>query len=406
VRVNIDTTWPLVRLADVVSSGPTNGYSPKASQDADGTLSLKLSATTQGFFVLNESTVKHLTEHIPASSRCWLRPGDLLVQRSNTLDYIGSAALYEGPDKTYIYPDLMMRLRCHEPATTRWLWRYLNTPTARNYFKRVAGGTSGSMPKISGEKLKELLVPLPPLEEQRRLAAILDKADALRRKRQEAIALTEQLLCSTFLEMFGDPFTNPKGWPILTLGEVISETKYGTAQKANTAHSGLPVLRMNNLTYRGGLDLKDLKWCEIAPRDYSAHTLKRGDLLFNRTNSPSLVGKSAVWVRDEAYAYAGYLIRVRFRSTRALPHYISGFLNSDYGKQMLAGMAKASSNMSNISASEIKRIRLPLPALEDQQRFSRFVESLLHAGRAHTSAVEPAADLFNALTQQAFTGQL
>jgi type I restriction enzyme S subunit len=254
--------------------------------------------------------------------------------------------------------------------------------------------------------LERLNVLLPPLDEQRRIAAILDKADAIRRKRQEAIALTEQLLRSTFLEMFGDPVTNPKGWPWAVMNDIIRETQYGTSAKANQEGRGLPVLRMNNLTNTGGLDLSDIKWCEIDPKDLAAYTVKRGDVLFNRTNSPELVGKTAVWTLDEAYAFAGYLVRVRFDESRVLPHYVSGFLNSDYGKRMLFAMQKTSNNMSNISATDLRRIRLPLPTIEQQRRYHSFVEAIVSTSPRRRDALAQADQLFNSLTQRAFSGQL
>src|SRR5206468_12602768 len=152
-------------------------------------------------------------------------------------------------------------------------------------------------------------VPVPPLPEQRRIAAILDKADAIRRKREQGIRLTEELLRSVFLEMFGDPSTNPKGWPIRSMADVVQETQYGTAARSNGDEQGMPVLRMNNITYGGEIDLSDLKCCEISEAERPQYTVRKDDLLFNRTNSPELVGKTAVWDRHDAYAYAGYLVR-------------------------------------------------------------------------------------------------
>jgi len=251
-----------------------------------------------------------------------------------------------------------------------------------------------------------MVMPLPPLEEQRRIAAILDQADALSHKRKQAIALTEELLRSAFLDMFGDPATNPKGWKIVTMADVVSETQYGTTEKANSERNGIPVLRMNNITYTGEINLDDLKWCPIPTVDEAKFTVRRGDLLFNRTNSPELVGKTSVWRSDENYAYAGYLIRVRFKTDRASSEYVSAYLNSFYGKKYLFERAKPSNNMSNFSASEFRKIPLPLPPLDLQNRFVL----VANAGRSSMSRfsriVEDADNLFNSLLQKAFRGGL
>ncbi|NEQ85553.1 MAG: restriction endonuclease subunit S, partial [Moorea sp. SIO2I5] len=211
-------------------------------------------------------------------------------------------------------------------------------------------------------------IPLPPLEEQKRIAAILDKADSIRRKRKDAIALTEELLRSTLLDMFGDPVTNPKGWEIVPMKSVVLETQYRTSAKSNTDKNGLPILRMNNITYTGKIDLDDIKWCNISAADEEKYTVKRGDLLFNRTNSPELLGKTGVWRSDKKYALAGYLVRVRFKKDRALSEYVSAYLNSSYGKKYLYEKAKPSNNMSNFSASEFVKIPLLLPPLQLQKK--------------------------------------
>src|SRR4051812_40684806 len=101
-------------------------------------------------------------------------------------------------------------------------------------------------------------------------------------------------------------------YPIVPLGEIITETQYGTAEAANGSDCGLPILRMNNITEDGYWDLSDLKWIDLDEREYTKWTVRRGDLLFNRTNSRELVGKTAVWDRDDLFAFAGYLVRVRF----------------------------------------------------------------------------------------------
>jgi type I restriction enzyme S subunit len=159
-------------------------------------------------------------------------------------------------------------------------------------------------------------------------------------------------------------------YPVVTVGDITSETQYGTSAPASTSVGGLPILRMNNITREGRLHLEDMKWIELSPGEMEKYTVRRGDLLFNRTNSPELVGKTAVWDQDGPHAFAGYLIRVRFDPRKAIPEYVSAFLNSPWGKQLLFTRAKPSVNMSNISATDLLRLPLPLPPLEDQRRIA------------------------------------
>ena len=271
-------------------------------------------------------------------------------------------------------------------------------------FSRLASGST--VKNLNIEIVKGIKVSLPPLEEQRRIAAILDKADGVRRKRKEAIRLTEELLKSTFLEMFGDPVTNPKGWEICSMKKIVVETQYGTAEKSQEVMGGLPILRMNNITYSGEIDINSLKWCQIPPKDEDKFTVKRGDLLFNRTNSPELVGKTAVWRSDGKFAYAGYLIRVRFDKSKANSEYVSAFLNSNYGKRYLLEKAKPSINMSNFSASEFLKIPILLPDIETQHRFDEFVSYTRMMSQHLSDGLGDYNNLFNSLLQRAFRGEL
>lgn len=171
--------WTWAPLEELVIDGPTNGYSPKKSTDGSGSLALKLTATTKGYLDLTERAVKSLSETIAPGSDLFLRSGDLLFQRGNTIEYVGIAAIYEGPLDTYVYPDLMIRVRTGHPDLTQWLWRVANSPPGRKYMSENATGTAGTMPKISGAILRNFPVPIPPRAE---IAEILRRvSDALAR---------------------------------------------------------------------------------------------------------------------------------------------------------------------------------------------------------------------------------
>lgn len=285
--------------------------------------------------------------------------------------------------------------------------RYLVHFLANADFSGGAGANRAVMGvTLNKTSLNLLNVPVPPLDEQRRIAVILDKADAIRRQRREAIALTEELLQSAFDRSFGNPRDNPHGFPLVPMRRLVQETQYGTSSKANEEGRGLPVLRMGNVTADGRVDLTSLKWVELEASEVDKYTVRRGDLMFNRTNSPDLVGKTAVWHSDEVYALAGYLFRVRFDPEKADPDYVSGFLNSPYGKQYLYMRAKPSNNMSNFSASEFNRIPILLPSIEAQRDYAAFCRRIRRTRSEMEAALATADNLFNALVQRAFRGEL
>lgn len=202
-----------VSLIDLVDDGPMNGWSPKTGPDATGPLALRLTATTSGYLRLDEAAVKRVYERPTDDSRYWLQPGDLLVQRANTLEHLGAAAIFDGPELTYIYPDLMMRLRVADPAQRRYLWRYLNGATARRYIREHATGTAGNMPKISGSTLRGLPVPIPPARDFQRVADFIDREfasiDALRQTASEALETLEHLRRAVLAKAFRGELVRP-----------------------------------------------------------------------------------------------------------------------------------------------------------------------------------------------------
>lgn len=280
-----------------------------------------------------------------------------------------------------------------------YLYRYLQAQKDNLLNLRVGGG----QPNISQGIIKDLIVPLPPLEEQRRIASILDKADEIRQKRQQAIEKLDELLQATFIDMFGDPIKNEKGWSIGTIGDMLESVKYGSSDKAEL-EGEVPILRMNNITYSGEMNLKDLKYIkqEQADEKYLVH---QGDILFNRTNSKELVGKTAVYYGPEPMAYAGYLVRGRTLPEH-IPEYISGFLNSSWGKSTLQSMCKSIIGMANINAKEFQSISLPIPPSELQLQFKKKVYAIREHKLKLKIQLHQYDELFNALQQKAFNGTL
>jgi type I restriction enzyme S subunit len=266
-------------------------------------------------------------------------------------------------------------------------------------------GKGATVKGVTLDFLKAINVPLPPLEEQKRIAAILDKADAIRRKRQQAIQLADDFLRSVFLDMFGDPVTNPKGFAVGTIRDFVETAKYGSSGKASETEGEYPMLRMGNITYKGSWDFKKLKYIDLDENDKDKYLAKKGDLLFNRTNSKELVGKTAVFEEETPMALAGYLVRVR-PNEHGNNYYLSGYLNSSHGKKTLMGMCKSIVGMANINAQELQNIKITLPPIELQNRFEQIVKVVNCKVKKYDNSQNCLGDLFNSLSQKAFAGEL
>ncbi len=269
----------------------------------------------------------------------------------------------------------------------------------------VKAGSGGAQPNISATFLKNYEVSLPPLADQKRIAAILDKADTIRRKRQQAIDLADEFLRAVFLDMFGDPVTNPKNFPVGTIRDLVEAANYGSSSKASEVDGEYPILRMGNITYSGTIDMTDLKYIDLSEKDKPKYLVTKGDLLFNRTNSKELVGKTAVYDGDNPVAIAGYLIRVRTNGT-GNTHYISGYLNSTHGKVTLQNICKSIVGMANINAQEMQDIPILIPPVELQNKYRDIVFSVKEKLTKHKKALTFTSDLFGSLNQKAFSGNL
>ena len=283
-----------------------------------------------------------------------------------------------------------------EHHDSKYLYYFLNSIREKVQYDSYGG----AQPHISQKYVKEILVPLPPLAEQKRIADLLDKADALRKKNKELLAAYDELLKATFLDMFGDPVSNPKDLKRGVIGDLVSSVNYGTSSKAEE-DGQYPYLRMNNITYSGEMDFSDLKYINISSKDIEKYTVKRGDLLFNRTNSKELVGKTAVFRKSEPMVIAGYIIRVR-PNEKANSEYLSGFLNSAYGKSILKGLCKSIVGMANINAKELQKIRILVPPINEQKRFAQIVENIEAQKALVKQCLQESEDLFNGLVQKAF----
>ena len=170
--------------------------------------------------------------------------------------------------------------------------------------------------------------------------------------------------------MFGTYPNNPMKWETGRIRDIVEDVRYGSSRPA-VEGGKYPYLRMNNITYGGELDLTDTKHIDVPESELEKCTVRRGDVLFNRTNSKELVGKTCVYNRDEMMVLAGFVIRVRV-TERVLPEFLSAFLNTDFSKQMLLGMCKAAIGQANINAQELQDIGLYLPPVELQYQFVRF----------------------------------
>lgn len=173
IPFDIPESWKWIRLIDISEEKPTNGFSPKSVDYQTSVRNLTLTATTSGYF--KSDAFKYVDIQLAPDSKYWLKKNDLLIQRSNSRELVGTSCIYSGEDNDYIYPDLMMKVRIMANVDVKYVDYVLKSPLTRYYFSKNASGTSESMPKINQSIVLQTLIPLPPLAEQKRIVAKIEE---------------------------------------------------------------------------------------------------------------------------------------------------------------------------------------------------------------------------------------
>ena len=249
-----------------------------------------------------------------------------------------------------------------EPVYLYYLLMHKDWDTGTN--KAVMGKT------LNKATLSQMTVNIHGYSEQLEIIKALDAASSIIAARKQQLTELDNLVKARFVEMFGAYPLNPMGWKKGTIRNVVADVRYGSSRPAVDGGK-YPYLRMNNITYGGELDLSDVKRIDVPENELGKCTVRRGDVLFNRTNSKELVGKTCVYDRDEMMVLAGFVIRVRVNDL-VLPEFLSAFLNTDFSKRTLLGMCKAAIGQANINAQEMQNIGIYIPPIELQREFVQF----------------------------------
>ncbi len=346
---------------------------------------------------------------IPASDqvRRKLATGDIIVTKSSgSPDHIGKCAIFDDPTdgKDYYFSNFMLRLRAKKGhADPRWLHYWLTSDSGRFILQQMNSTTTGLRNLSVGQYLQQR-IPTPPLPEQRRIADILDKADAIRRKRQEAQSELIRLIDSQFLNVFGDPLANPKKWVAGKFDDHLTLVQYGP-RFFNEAYSsdGIRIVRITDLDRQGRLEYDAMPRMTVSEKDRESFLLRNGDLLLAR--SGATVGKTALIDEAAPECIAGaYFIRLRF-THKIRPLFAQMVLRSKPVQTIIAEKSKQSAQQ-NFNGPAIRALPLPAPPTKLQDEFVAFYKNAIESGKRLLKASNEVNDLFNSLVQRAFRGEL
>lgn len=241
----------------------------------------------------------------------------------------------------------------------------VRTPDILAKFLRLSSGVVQRRRTISKTAFSGVQVKLPSLEEQRRISTVLSELESALDRQEEILRVTRNLKEVLMTKLFGEMIDNSEVKP-LPLGDVLVLTQYGLSVKGKK-EGGYPMLRMNNLQ-DGRIKLASLQYIDLDNETFRRFRLNKGDILFNRTNSIELVGKTSIFDLEDDFVFASYLIRLQVDRQKALPEFINYYLNWHETQLGIKRLANRAIGQSNISATRLKTFTTHLPSLDEQKQ--------------------------------------
>lgn len=331
--------------------------------------------------------------------------GDVLIAKITPCMENGKAALIEGLEHDVAFGSTEFHvLRPNQEVDGKYLFYMIWNPVFRHQAEIQMTGSAGQK-RVPKSFLERFEIPLPKLEEQKRIAAILDKADAIRRKRQEAMDEANKLLESAFIDFFGDPVNNPHGWDKLPLPRMATRITVGIVVKPASYYvaDGVPALRSLNVRENR---IEQRNFVYFSPKDNETTLAKtrvwEGDVVLVRSGQP---GTAAVIPKELNGVNAIDVLIVTPKSKLVSSTYLACFFNSQAGKRIVVGQERGQIQK-HLNVGSLKDVEIPMPPITEQNRFDKVARKIVALEEHLSRSYFESNDLFNSLVQRAFKGEL
>lgn len=395
-------SWPLVKLGELVKvkGGKRlpkgTGYSESETKYPYIRVTdfKNNSVRTSGLVYIEKEVQEKIARYTISSDDVYISIAGTIGIVGIVPDELNGANLTENAAKLVINDK--------EELDKNYLVRFLSTAGQNQLHERKK---TTSQPKLALFRIEEVEIPLPPLDEQKRIAAILDKADSVRRKRQQAIELADDFLRSVFLDMFGDPVTNPKRWEVKPLSELIAKgdkLNYGVVQPGDNVDDGVPLIRSGDLGDTGTDLNKIRKVSTLIDEKHKKSRLKGNEILIACVGSIGKVG----WVNESMIGWniARAVTRIPL-SNDVNREYVYRYLQSPviqgYFQRETRAVAQPTLNVGLIGKTPIA-----LPPMELQEEFLKVFSNVVSIKRKYSENGTRDSEFFNAISQKAFAGEL
>jgi type I restriction enzyme S subunit len=332
-----------------------------------------------------------------------LREGDMLMSTANSWNLVGKTCWVPHLDYPATAGGFISILRAKiDKAYPRYVYHWVRSPNTQVLLRNCARQTT-NISNLSIDQACALPFPLPPLSEQKRIADILNKADELREKRKQSIAKLDELLQSVFLDMFGDPVTNPKGWDVKPLEQICKRVTDGTHQSPEWADNGVPFLFVSNIVNGEIVHETDKFITERCWKMLTARCpIEVGDILYTTVGS---YGNAAIVRCNQRFCFQRHIAHIKPDPQLVEPEYLLGLLQSTAVKHQVDGLVKGIAQKT-LNLKHLKDINVCLPKRALQQNYvhvRRIVEASLSVSEKHNNHL---GSLSLSMQQRAFKGDL
>ncbi|MCV6998922.1 restriction endonuclease subunit S [Mycolicibacterium alvei] len=332
-----------------------------------------------------------------------LKPGDLLLnEASGSPKEVGKPALWSGEIDDCAFQNTLLRVRPSSEVDPKYLLQFFRQQAAIGAFARGSRGVG--IHHLGREALSKWQVPLPPIDEQRRIAAILDRADAIRAKRRTANTYFGDLILSIFIDCFG---AHPEATtaPLDEVAVVTSGITKGRKTSAPT--TPVPFLAVVNVQ-AGHLNMKVVKEIDATSAEVERYALRDGDLVLTEGGDPDKLGRGTVWRGELPLClHQNHIFRVRIRDdTRIHPDYLSAFIGSPPARSYFLQAAKQTTGIASINMTQLKALPVHIPPADKQQRYLDRLQAINARGTSLAAAATAQDELFASLQSRAFRGEL
>lgn len=389
--------FPLQRLRDVAES-IDYGLTASATAENTGNKFLRITDIQDGYVDWSKVPFCDAAENKLCAAI--LNDGDIVFARTGATT--GKSFLVRNPPPKSVFASYLIRVKPSRSIDSSFLSHFFQSTAYWGQIKlKTQGAAQGG---VNATSLSSLDIPILPLDEQRRIAAILDNADALRLKRKRALELLDGLTQSIFLEMFGDPIANPNGMPTTCLHDVVSADRkitYGILKPGPDIADGIPYVRVVDIQ-NSMIDVENLKRTSVEiSREYRRSTLKAGDLLISIRGH---VGRMAIAPIECAGANITQ-DTARLAVDGADTEFVKAQLETKAAQDWMARRTKGAA-VKGINLGDLKLFPLLLPPLDAQREFSRRIERLRRMTVSANRQLHDLETLIASLYYHAFSGQL